>query len=126
MVSNNLQQSPTDTPVGAAPAHITSAVPGLDQGVVAALRTVYDPEIPVNIFDLGLVYRIAIDAEGNVEIDMTLTTVGCPVAHIMPGRVEEAARGVDGVGAVSVNLVWDPPWTRERMSDIARLELGMF
>lgn len=125
MASNSLQESPADTQAGAY-VKITAALPELAGSVVAALRTVYDPEIPVNIFDLGLVYRIAIDESGNVDIDMTLTTVGCPVAHIMPGKVEEATRGVDGVNAVSVNLVWDPPWTQARMSDIARLELGMF
>lgn len=98
----------------------------LQQQVIAALRTVYDPEIPVNIYDLGLVYAIDIDADNTVAIDMTLTAPGCPVAGILPGQVEAAVRRVPGIKAARVTLVWDPPWTEERMSDEARLELGMF
>jgi FeS assembly SUF system protein len=94
--------------------------------VVAGVREVYDPEIPLNIYDLGLIYRIDISAEGHVAIDMTLTSPMCPVAESLPGEVEMAARGVDGVSDVVIELVWDPPWGPEVMSEAARLELGIF
>ncbi|HKT95406.1 MAG TPA: SUF system Fe-S cluster assembly protein [Paraburkholderia sp.] len=95
--------------------------------VIDALRTVYDPEIPVNIYDLGLVYGLGVDDEsGHVAIRMTLTAPGCPVAQTFPSVVEESVLDVAGVSAVEVELVWDPPWTKARMSDAARLELGMF
>jgi FeS assembly SUF system protein len=98
---------------------------GIEERIVAALRTVYDPEIPVNVYDLGLIYAIDVGADGAVEIRMTLTAPACPVAGMMPGLVESAVRQVDGVTAVKVDLVWDPPWNKERMSDEARLQLGM-
>lgn len=98
---------------------------GIEERIVAALRTVYDPEIPVNVYDLGLIYAIDVGADGAVEIRMTLTAPACPVAGMMPGLVESAVRQVDGVTAVRVDLVWDPPWNKERMSDEARLQLGM-
>lgn len=95
--------------------------------VIDALRTVYDPEIPVNIYDLGLVYGLEVDDEsGHVAIRMTLTAPGCPVAQAFPAVVEESVLDAAGVSAVQVELVWDPPWTKARMSDAARLELGMF
>ncbi len=98
---------------------------GFKESVIEALRTVYDPEIPVSIYDLGLVYRIDVDGERNVAIEMTLTAPGCPVAGSLPGEVEERVRQtVSEVGDVQVNLVWDPPWTTDRMSEAARLELG--
>lgn len=93
--------------------------------VVAALRTVFDPEIPVNIYDLGLIYNVNIDENNVVKIDMTLTAPGCPVAATFPGTVEEAVKGVAGVVDATVELVWDPPWTMENMSDAAKLQLGM-
>ena len=92
--------------------------------VVAALRTVHDPEIPVNIFDLGLVYQVSIGAEGDVEIRMTLTAPGCPVAGEMPGWVADAVEPLPGVRSVNVELVWEPPWGMDRLSEEARLELG--
>ena len=94
--------------------------------IITALRTVHDPEISTNIYDLGLIY--AIDAVGahDVAIKMTLTAPGCPVAGILPGQVERAVETVEGVGRCHVELVWDPPWTKDLMSDEARLELGMF
>ena len=99
---------------------------GLRDEVVAMLRLIYDPEIPVNIYDLGLIYGLDIDeAKGKVDIRMTLTAPGCPVAASFPGTVEEAVRAVDGVEDVTVELVWDPPWSQERMSEAARLELGL-
>jgi FeS assembly SUF system protein len=93
--------------------------------IVEALRGVYDPEIPVNIYDLGLIYQIEVGPSADVVVDMTLTAPACPVAGMMPKMVEEAVGQVEGVGDIAVNLVWDPPWGPERMSDEARLELGM-
>jgi len=97
----------------------------LHEPIIEQLRKVFDPEIPVNIYDLGLIYRIGIAPNGDVDIDMTLTAPACPVAGMMPVMVEDAVRKVEGVGRVKVELVWDPPWTQEKMSDEARLELGM-
>jgi len=94
--------------------------------IVEKLKTVYDPEIPVDIYELGLIYRLEVDDDRNVEIDMTLTAPGCPVAGDMPGWVENAVSAVPGVGQVKVNLVFDPPWDMSRMSDEAKLELNMF
>ncbi len=93
--------------------------------MVEALCSVYDPEIPVNIYDLGLIYEFEIGADGNVTIEMTLTAPACPVAGTMPGMVAEAVAAVDGVGEVEVKLVWDPPWSPEHMSEDAKLALGM-
>jgi FeS assembly SUF system protein len=92
--------------------------------VVEACRTVYDPEIPVNIYDLGLVYTININAENDVRLIMTLTAPGCPVAGEMPGWLNDAIEPVAGVKSVEVELTWDPPWGMDMMSDEARLELG--
>ena len=94
--------------------------------IIEALRTVFDPEIPVNIYDLGLVYRNDIDDRGQVMVEMTLTAPGCPVAGEMPKWVADAVAAVEGVGEVNVCLVWDPPWNQDMMSEEARLELGMF
>lgn len=98
----------------------------LKDAVIAALKQVYDPEIPVNIYDLGLIYDVLIDDEARVDVKMTLTTPGCPVAQTFPGTVEQAVLNVEGVNECVVELVWDPPWTQDRMSEAARLELGMF
>lgn len=95
------------------------------EGIVAALRTVNDPEIPVNIYDLGLIYRIEVKEDGAVEIDMTLTAPGCPVAGQMLGWVQEAVVIVPGVSDVKMKLVFDPPWDKSRMSDEVQLELGL-
>jgi FeS assembly SUF system protein len=99
---------------------------GLTNDVIKALKTVYDPEIPADIYELGLVYRIDISDEGVVEIDMTLTAPGCPVAGEMPIWVKNAVNTVPGVSDVKVNLVFDPPWDQSRMSDEARVTLDMF
>ncbi len=98
----------------------------LKEAVIAALKTVFDPEIPVNIYDLGLIYEVLIDDKQHVDIKMTLTSPGCPVAQTFPGTVETAVMQVEGVNECTVELVWEPPWTQERMSEAARLELGMF
>jgi FeS assembly SUF system protein len=97
----------------------------LKAAVIEALRGIHDPEIPVNIYDLGLIYGLEVDDDGNVAIEMTLTTPACPVAESMPGQVECAVREVPGVRSVKVELVWDPPWTRDRLDDFTRLELGL-
>tara|TARA_B100001057_G_C22385608_1_gene770175 strand:+ start:317 stop:679 length:363 start_codon:yes stop_codon:yes gene_type:complete len=96
----------------------------LYDSLVEACRTVYDPEIPVNIYDLGLIYTIDVNEENEVKITMTLTAPGCPVAGEMPGWVAEAIEPVAGVKEVDVTLVWEPPWGMDMMSDEARLELG--
>lgn len=98
----------------------------LTNDMIAALKTVYDPEIPVDIYELGLIYRIDVDDDRNVEVDMTLTAPACPVAGDMPIWVENAVRSVAGVQEVKVNLVFDPPWTMEKMSEEARVALNMF
>ena len=103
-----------------------------DQGVASekvvinALQTVYDPEIPVNIYDLGLIYKLEIADSGNVRIEMTLTAPGCPVAGILPQQVADAAASVDSIGEVEVYLVWEPIWDMENISEDAKLALGLF
>jgi FeS assembly SUF system protein len=98
----------------------------LTDDIIAALKTVYDPEIPSDIYELGLIYRVDIDDNRNVNIDMTLTAPGCPVAGEMPGWVENAVSLVQGVQSVVVNMVFDPPWDQSRMSDEARVALDMW
>ena len=100
------------------------AVAGED-AVIEAMKTVYDPEIPVNVYDLGLIYEIKIDDKGEVKIDMSLTAPGCPVAGDLPGWVADAVAKVEGIGEVEVTLVWEPGWTSELMSEDAKLALGM-
>ncbi len=99
-------------------------IPG-EETVVEALRGVYDPEIPVNIYDLGLIYELDIDEDGSVRIAMTLTAPACPVAGEMPQQVADAVAAVPGTGEISVTLTWDPPWTPAHMSEDARLALGL-
>ncbi len=96
-----------------------------EQQLIDALRTVYDPEIPVNIYELGLIYDLAIDQAGVVQVRMTLTSPACPVAGILPGHVETALKAIEGVSDAKVELVWDPPWTPDRMSEAAKLKLNM-
>jgi FeS assembly SUF system protein len=97
----------------------------IKNGVVSVLKTVYDPEIPVDIYELGLVYDVIVEESGAVTIRMTLTSPMCPVAESLPPEVEEKVRGVAGVSDVKVDLVWEPPWSPSLMSEAARLELGM-
>ena len=97
----------------------------VDDAIIDALKEVYDPEIPVNIYDLGLIYRVDLLPDGMVEVDMTLTTPGCPVAETFPGIVANAVRSVPEVNDVTVSIVWDPPWTQDRMSEAALLQLGL-
>jgi FeS assembly SUF system protein len=98
----------------------------LRPGIVEALSHVFDPEIPVNIYDLGLIYDIIVDATGSAGIRMTLTAPACPAAQVLPDQVKNAVLSVAGVTDVNVDLVWEPAWTRDRMSEAARLQLGMF
>ena len=120
--------APEAAPAAAAPG---SSIPPeeleqLTADIVGALKTVYDPEIPADIYELGLIYKIDVDDDRNVAIDMTLTAPGCPVAGEMPVWVENAVSAVAGVGQVTVKLTFDPPWEQSRMSDEARLALNMF
>ncbi len=113
-----LSQKPEPHPAGE---------PGGDlyEAVITALKEIYDPEIPVNIYDLGLIYGVDITADGHASVQMTLTTPHCPVAESMPGEVELRVGSVPGIGHAEVNLVWDPPWDPQKMTDEAKLELGM-
>ncbi len=97
----------------------------LREYIIDVIKSCYDPEIPVNVYDLGLIYRIGIKPEGQIEVDMTLTAPGCPAAGILPGEVETKVRSVPGVNAVKLNLVWEPPWEQSKMSQAARLQLGI-
>ena len=97
----------------------------LEEKVIEVLKNCYDPEIPVNIFELGLIYEIAIDDNANVEVKMTLTSPACPVAGSLPGEVESKIRDFPEVNDVKIKLVWNPPWDKDMMSDVAKLELGM-
>ena len=103
----------------------TATADSLKADVVEVLRSVYDPEIPVDIYELGLIYNIDVNAEGEVVITMTLTSPMCPVAESLPPEVETKVRGVPGVQSASINLVWEPPWDQSMMSESARLQLGM-
>ena len=109
------------------PQGLAAGEPGGDlyEGVIAALKEIFDPEIPVNIYDLGLIYGVEVTGDGGVVVTMTLTTPHCPVAESMPGEVELRVSSVPGIRDAEVNLVWDPPWDPAKMSDEARLELGM-
>jgi FeS assembly SUF system protein len=97
----------------------------LKDQIVAAMKKVYDPELPVNIYELGLIYGLDVDDAGNAAVRMTLTAPNCPVAGILPGQVESAIRAVPGVASVKLELTFDPPWTKDRMSEAAKLELGI-
>jgi FeS assembly SUF system protein len=111
----SVPQADTDTPAA-----------GLRERAIAALRTIYDPEIPVNIYELGLIYTLDVnDADGTLYVEMTLTAPGCPVAQTFPGMVEARLREVEGVEEVTVKLVWEPTWTQDRMTEAARLQLGL-
>jgi len=113
--------------INAKPEEVGAGEPGGEvyDGVIAALKEIYDPEIPVNIYDLGLIYGVDVSPESHVVVTMTLTTPHCPVAESMPGEIELRVGSVPGVGNAEVNLVWDPPWDPQKMSDEAKLELGM-
>jgi FeS assembly SUF system protein len=133
MNDTTLTPSPSETVAAASlrPRATGSAIPPeelerLTHDIVAALKSVYDPEIPADIYELGLIYRVDIDDARNIDMDMTLTAPGCPVAGEMPGWVENAVSLVPGVGNVTVNMVFDPPWSADRMSDEARVALNWY
>lgn len=109
------------------PEGLSPTEPGGDlyEQVIDTLKDIYDPEIPVNIYDLGLIYGVDVSTDGDVAVTMTLTTPHCPVAETMPGEIEMRINGIHGVRDASVNVTWDPPWDSSKMSDEARLELGM-
>ena len=113
--------------LAAKPAEVAPGAVGGDlyEAVIDALKEIFDPEIPVNIYDLGLIYAVDVTSDGHVAVTMTLTTPHCPVAESMPGEVELRIGAVPGVRDAEVNIVWDPPWDPAKMSDEARLELGM-
>ncbi|MEE9295457.1 MAG: DUF59 domain-containing protein [Phycisphaerae bacterium] len=98
----------------------------IESQIVEVIRTIYDPEIPVNIYEMGLIYDVAVGPEGKVHVKMTLTSPACPVAGALVAEVESKTRAIDGVTDVVVELVWDPPWTPEKMSEAAKVELNMF
>ncbi len=98
----------------------------LEEKIIQTLKTCYDPEIPVDIFELGLIYEIKIDDEANVNIKMTLTSPACPVAGSLPGEVEVKLKSIQEVKNINIELVWNPPWDRDMMSDVAKIELGMY
>ena len=121
--TGTVKEQTAETPASAIPADELNR---LTDNITAALKTVYDPEIPVDIYELGLIYKVDIDDDRNVAIDMTLTAPGCPVAGDMPGWVQNAVGAVEGVNDVKVNLVFEPPWDHSRMSDEARVALNMW
>ncbi len=116
----------TDFKANAGEALTPGVAVAAEEVVIEAMRTVFDPEIPVNIYELGLIYEFKISDAGDVDVEMSLTAPGCPVAGEMPGMVANAVAAAEGVGQVEVKLVWEPAWTPERMSEDAKLALGMF
>jgi FeS assembly SUF system protein len=118
----------TDAPVvdNAASALPADEIARMTDDIIGAIKTVYDPEIPADVYELGLIYRIEIADDRSVTVDMTLTTPNCPAAQDLPTNVENAVASVAGVGPVKVNVVWDPPWDQTRMSDEARATLNMW
>jgi len=124
----NSNSNSSSNPETAAPANPLDPVQvlELESRVLEKVRTVYDPEIPINIYELGLIYELKVEPSGQVHIKMTLTAPGCPEAEYIPIRVESAVKEVDGVTGAQVELVWDPPWTPNRMSEAAKLQLGIF
>jgi len=110
----------------AAPQMTAEEVEAFTTKLVAALKSVYDPEIPVDIYELGLIYKVEVADNKDVDVDMTLTAPGCPVAGEMPVMVQNALETVEGIGKVTVNMVFEPPWTPDRMSEVAKLELNMY
>jgi FeS assembly SUF system protein len=124
-MDRSLAASPPTTPSGASSPAPADARP-LEEQVIAALKTVHDPEIPVNIYELGLIYNLDVGGDGSVAVAMTLTTPHCPAAASLPAEVERAVAAVPGAGPVKVEVVWEPPWSKDRMSEAARLELGFF
>ena len=124
--ANLAAAAPDETVAASAPALPADEVARLTDEIVGALKNVYDPEIPADIYELGLIYKVDIADDRKVTVDMTLTTPNCPSAAELPSMVENAVASVPGVGEVAVNVVWDPPWDQSRMSDEARVALNMW
>ncbi len=126
----DLERNPSDDVAqaeGASMSGISQSEPSsLEERIIAELRDIFDPEIPVNIYDLGLIYGVEVDESGHVDVTMTLTTPGCPVAQTFPGEVEARVGNIDGVESATVDLVWDPPWTMDMMPEDVKLQLGLF
>jgi FeS assembly SUF system protein len=129
----NLPMQPQEQPPAPDPGHETDALVAdplktaeLQPALQAALKTVFDPEIPVDIWELGLIYDVFVTADGVAAIRMTLTAPACPAAQILPGQVREAAQRVPGITDAKVDVVWEPGWTKDRMSELAQLQLGMW
>jgi FeS assembly SUF system protein len=120
------QETPSQPQASEAAATAVTDPSDIENGIVEALKTIYDPEIPVNIYELGLIYDVDIQEDGAVKVKMTLTAPGCPVAGSLPGEVQAKVAGAPGVTSADVELVWDPAWNPSMMSEAARLELGMF
>jgi len=122
--------SPAEAPASASGEPGEPLLPGrieeIEEQIVAVLRTCYDPEIPVNVHELGLIYGVEVDPFGNVLVRMTLTSPACPVAGSLPPEIQAKLGGIPGVRAAKVEVVWDPPWHQDRMSDAAKLQLGLF
>ncbi len=123
---NNVEEQSQHSDGAVAYEDLSPDLQALTDDIIGALKSVYDPEIPVDIYELGLIYKVDVNKERDVEIDMTLTAPGCPVAEHMPVWVEDAVRSIDGVGDVRVHMTFDPPWEPSRMSDEARVALNMF
>jgi len=126
-VEDKAQGMPPDPPAATPPVPAAAEpTPGIRERIIEVLQTIFDPEIPVNIYELGLIYSIELDPAGVAAIRMTLTSPSCPSAEMLPPLVESRARGVPGVTDVRLDLVWDPPWTPAMMSEAAKLQLNMF
>ena len=123
-MNKNPQKPSLETPSEESSQLSDKAIEDLGEKIIEALKTIYDPEIPVNIYDLGLIYGVDVDSKGDVIIQMTLTAPGCPVAGYMPSEVESKVCDIPGVVSCRVDLVWDPPWDPSRMSEAAKLQLG--
>ncbi|MEL6919436.1 MAG: SUF system Fe-S cluster assembly protein [Pseudomonadota bacterium] len=131
MMDEQTSLETSETAASTEPAATTSAIPQAEiarmtDDIIAALKTVYDPEIPSDIYELGLIYRVDIEDDRTVKVEMTLTAPGCPVAGEMPGWVENAVRTVEGVMDVEVAMTFDPPWTPDRMSEEAQIAVGLY
>ena len=123
--AGNIPETPPSEPPPAA-GLVTADPADLEGKITAAMRTVYDPEIPINIYELGLVYGVQVEPEGKVHVQMTLTAPSCPEAQTLPARVQQVIQEVPGVSEATVELVWEPTWTSQKMSEAARLQLGIF
>lgn len=123
--TTTIPAGPAKSEAGSSDATRDSGPPNLEDRIVEAIKTIYDPEIPVNIYELGLIYNVAVQEDGHVDVIMTLTSPACPVAGSLPGEVEAKVEGVSGVETAKVEIVWDPQWNPSMMSEAARLDLGM-